>query len=63
MTIVEQVARKSGTFAKDWVLIDGPDSGTGVDYWLENRRTNLQAYVNDDQGFVSIEIMDLDEEP
>lgn len=39
----------------DWELINGPDSGTGVDYWLVNG-DGEEANVNDDQGFVSIAV-------
>jgi hypothetical protein len=58
--LIAQVAQKSGTFAKDWKVVDGPDSGSGVDYWFVNERTKLEAYVNVDQDAVSISISQIE---
>lgn len=57
MDILKLVAKRTDTKPKDWEFIDGPDSRCGTDYWLEHT-DGTQVYANDDQGFLSIEILD-----
>ena len=40
---------------KTWYHVNGPDSGTGVDYWFENDAKS-SAYANNDQGFIVISV-------
>lgn len=51
------IQQKLAELAQDpsWRLIDGPSSGTGVDYWLVNDKGD-EAYANDDQGYITISI-------
>lgn len=56
MGIKKQVAAQTGTREKDWEFIDGPETGVGVEYWLYNEKEDLEAYVCDDQGVVSISV-------
>lgn len=58
--VLKAVASATGTKQKDWELINGPESGCGVDYWLRHKKTGQQAYANDDQGYVSVEVLDAD---
>lgn len=44
----------TATGPDDWIAIDGPESGVGVDYWYRNKSTGAEAYVNDDQGHITI---------
>ncbi len=52
--ILKELTDAAGGRACDWEEIDGPDSGVGVDHWFRNNKTNEEAYVNDDQGFISV---------
>ena len=40
----------------NWDEAEGPDAGVGVNYYYVNDVTGQQAYINDDQGNVSITI-------
>ncbi|HEV2392280.1 MAG TPA: hypothetical protein VG146_07950 [Verrucomicrobiae bacterium] len=44
---------------EDWQVLDGPDSGVGIDYWFRNTETGAEAYLNLDQDHLTIS---LDEE-
>ena len=57
MDILKYIAKHTDTKPKDWKLIDGPDSRCGTNYWFEHK-DGRQVYANDDQGFLSIEILD-----
>lgn len=46
----------TGTEAKNWEPVDGPQSGTGVDFWFVYEPDQTKAYVNDDQGYVTFEV-------
>ena len=59
--VLEVVADKTGTKQGDWILVDGVDSGCGVDYWLENKHTGLRVYANYDQGYVSVEVLEYEQ--
>lgn len=53
--LIGKIARATGSRCQDWEGRDGPDSGVGVDYWFEHT-DGCTAYVNVDQGEVSIQI-------
>ena len=38
-----------------WKITNGPDSGCGIDYYFVSAYKN-EAYVNNDQGFVTISV-------
>jgi hypothetical protein len=44
-----------GHRADEWEFLDGPDSVCGVDYRLKHKPTDKEAYVNDDQGHVTVD--------
>ncbi len=46
----------TNTDREDWNEIDGPDSGSGLDYWYANARTGAEAYINLDQTFLEISV-------
>lgn len=52
----EALARLTGE--RGWEPFDGPQSGTGIDYWF--RRGQKQAYINYDQEWVTIEVDGVD---
>ena len=60
MDFIKLIAEETGTNASSWELIDGPDSGTGIDYWVKNKDTGMEVYVNIDQEEVSISYSDQD---
>ena len=37
-----------------WKEVNGPDSGVGLDYWY--RADGHEAYVNIDQGFMTVSV-------
>lgn len=45
------------TKTRDWSFVDGPDSGVGLDYWLEHKSGELGLYANLDQGEWSFEVL------
>ena len=49
-----QVFLKKITGIGEWKEVNGPDSGVGLDYWY--RAGNHDAYVNIDQGFMTVSI-------
>jgi hypothetical protein len=51
---MESIKRRTG-LDDGWEFIDGPDSRVGVDYWLQHS-SGVTAYVNIDQGEVTIQI-------
>jgi|ERR1035441_3492310 hypothetical protein len=53
---LEVLASVTDTSADDWKLLDGPDSGVGVDYWYRHRDTGQEAYLNLDQDHLSISV-------
>ena len=55
MKALDELCRKTGTRSDEWEFLDGPDSGVGVDYWLKHQPTGREAYVNDDQGHVTVD--------
>lgn len=58
MSILAKVAEMTGTAEADWQFIDGPESGCGVDYWCYNKVTGQEVYANDDQGHITMEVME-----
>lgn len=58
LTILEKLADVTGTLAKDWEDLDGPDSGVGVDYWYRHRTSGAEAYINLDQDHLMISVDD-----
>jgi len=61
MNIQQKIAKETGTKVTDWEPIDGPDSGTGCDYYFRHKETREEIYVNDDQGYVTISYPDAQE--
>ena len=59
MRILDELCETTGTELKDWEFIDGPVSRSGVDYWLRHKPTGKEAYVNDDQGHISVDCDEL----
>ena len=56
------LSEATGTLALDWSDADGPESGVGVYLWYRNEVAGLSAYVNSDQGQVSISVTGVDGE-
>ncbi|MFA5419526.1 MAG: hypothetical protein WC341_13830 [Bacteroidales bacterium] len=63
MSVKQEVAKETGTKARDWEFIDGPETGVGVEFWLRNSTTKQEAYYCDDQGSVSISVDEYKECP
>ena len=55
-SVVEVLASVTDSMVKDWEDMDGPDSGVGVDFWFRNRKSGAEAYVNLDQGHLTISL-------
>ena len=53
---VDILASVTGTRARDWQSLDGPDSRVGVDYWFCHRKTGPEAYLNLDQNHLTISV-------
>ena len=53
---VDILASVTGTRARDWQSLDGPDSRVGVDYWYRNRKRGQEAYLNLDQDYLTISV-------
>lgn len=60
MNSLSTIVAMSGTAESDWEPMDGPESGVGVEEWYVNEKAGLQAYVCDDQGNITAEIMEID---
>lgn len=56
MNPLKALCQETGTAPKDWEELDGPESGCGVDFWFRHKKTGVEAYVNDDQGYITIRI-------
>ena len=56
MKALEELCKATGTRAEEWEFLEGPDSGCGVDYWLKHKPTGNEAYANDDQGHVRVDV-------
>jgi len=52
----------TGTRAPEWSDSEGPDSRCGVDYYYYHDVLGLDARINDDQGLLSITILDEDKD-
>jgi len=48
-TPLEVPASVTGTVETDWEILDGSDSGVGVDFWYRHRGSRAEAYLNPDQ--------------
>jgi hypothetical protein len=57
MNLQKIASEMTETKAKDWKLVDGQDSGVGVDYWLQHI-TGAMFYANCDQGVWAFEVME-----
>jgi hypothetical protein len=55
MSSLSELCRQTGTKPADWALVDGPETGHGIDYWYEHVVTAELVYVNNDQGHVTVE--------
>jgi hypothetical protein len=61
--IIHAVAVRTDTASGNWEYFDGPTTGVGVEYWLRNGADALEAYVCDDQGELTIEIIEIPKKP
>jgi hypothetical protein len=41
-----------------WESTDGPETRCGVDYYFAHRSSRSEAYINCDQGYVTITVDD-----
>ena len=55
-TILQILATITNTKADDWEILNGPESGFGIDYWFRNRKTGVEAYANLDQEHVRLSV-------
>lgn len=57
---LQAVMDETNTPASQWEVLDGPDSGCGVEYWFKHKKTGQEAYVCIDQGeVISLDISDV----
>ena len=56
LSALDFLCEQTGTCGSDWVNMDGPESGVGVDHWFYNEATQQEAYVNEDQGHFTYEV-------
>lgn len=56
LTPIKVLCNETGTKPSDWEEMEGPESGCGVDYWFVNKKTGEEAYVNDDQGHITVNL-------
>lgn len=56
MDIGKALANYTKTAEADWESTEGPDSRCGQDYYYKNTKTGQEAYVNIDQGHITIAI-------
>ena len=57
-TPLEVLASVTGRGEIDWEVLDGPDSGVGVDFWYRDRGSGSEAYLNLDQVRPTISVDD-----
>jgi hypothetical protein len=50
------LAKLTNTRAALWESSNGPDTRCGVDYYFVHRRSKIEAYINWDQGCVTITV-------
>lgn len=50
MDVLKLLEERTETPAAQWESIDGPETGTGVEYWYRNETAGLTAYICIDQG-------------
>ena len=53
---LEVLASVTNTSIDDWEVLDGPDSGVGVDYWYRHRHSGAEAYLNRDQDHLTVTV-------
>lgn len=51
---MKRLVKETGIPESQWTEVEGPDSGHAVDRWFVHVPTGQLAYVNDDQGDISI---------
>ena len=60
MNVKTTVADASATDPADWEFTTGPETGVGAEYWLQNPKAGLEAYICIDQGdLVALDIHDI----
>lgn len=52
----QAVADETDTATADWVSIDGPETGAGIERWFMNKHTGEEAYVCDNQGDITVSL-------
>jgi hypothetical protein len=55
-SLEDWLALLTRTSPDQWDEATGPDSGVGVDYWFLNSKTKSEAYINNDQDYLTIEV-------
>ena len=58
MNYVKIIAEKTRTEATNWIAIDGPSTGMGLELWFRNDVTGSEAYVCNHAGDVAITVDD-----
>lgn len=48
------LADLTNTDPENWEPSDGPDSGMGIDSYYVNPNTNREAWINEDQDYITI---------
>jgi hypothetical protein len=50
----QYLAERTHAQQTDWELIDGPESGVGIERWYRNIKTGQEAYAVDNNGAISV---------
>ena len=58
MNALDELCKATGTQPDNWELIDGPKTRCGVDHWFQHTQSGRKAYVNDDQGRITVDYED-----
>lgn len=54
------LCEQTGTTPADWDQTDGPSTGVGVESWYVHKHDGREAYLVDDQGFITVDVGDPD---
>lgn len=58
MNALDELCKATGTQTDHWESIDGPETRCGVDHWFRHTPSGRTAYVNDDQGQITVDYED-----
>jgi hypothetical protein len=56
--MIKLICEESNTKPSDWVEVEGPETGVGIEQWYFNEAENLTAYCVNDQGHITCEIVE-----